>query len=854
MRERIAYISSRLPSVSETFVYREVRALRERGWDVHVVALRGDDEPLHRGLADLCLGRIVLLGSGVWRSLLSGLVESIGHPLRTLVTLALAVRDCLMPGEVTPFAERAKTLLRALMGICLAGRLRTRQVRHLHCHFAHAPTSVGMYAARQLGIPFSFTGHANDIFQRRTLLKLKLARAAGVACISHWHKDFYRRECPSGNYHLVRCGVDTQDWAYRDADQALGTPIRLFTVCRLVRKKGVDLLIRALASMEQTSGPPWDLTVIGDGSERKTLEALAASLGCSGDITWLGSLDNSEVRSRLRRADIFVLPCRVDSAGDRDGIPVVLMEAMAMGIPVITGDIESLRELVQHEETGLVVDAEDPEALAEAIRQMAGNVSLRRKLAERAREVVESEFDADVNIDRLERMFASGHAADEPLRLAYLNTAYPSLSHTFIEREIRAVRKEGITIQPFSLRRATEADLLTEEHRVAAAETCVLQDSLWRLLAVAAWGGLLAPLRAIRVFAAAPLLQSNGPWSWLRAMAYAVQAIRLTREMDRRGIAHVHVHMANNGAAVAALACIFDRSKSYSLSIHGSAEFYQIRAWRLVAKVQMARFVRCISRFCKSQIMIWTEPAYWHRLPIVHCGVDIPRAPATSRISSGGPLRIITIGRMEPIKGYPVLLDACRVLTACGIDWTLTMVGGGVIVPLLEAAVLRHHLSHKVEFTGPLGQGEVQRRLEASDVMVVSSFMEGIPVVLMEAMAQGVIVVATAVGGIFELIEHGRNGFLVRPNDPEALAATLAEVVRRRSELAEVAANARHTVELEFNQHRTGQEMAALFRKYLSYGSSVPGHSTGDGSISLPEVSVGTMPEDDCAPCPENIA
>ncbi len=206
-----------VPGASETFVYREVRALRERGWTVHAVTLNDPAEPGQAAFVDLERGLLRVYGTAKGATLAAAGAEAFLHPLRSLGTLLLAAADATFPGEKASLGDRVKGIAQAIAGIGLARRLRKHGVRHLHSHFAHAPASVGMYAAWQAAIPFSFTGHANDLFQRRALLRRKLSRAAFVACISEWHRTFYRALAPEGEaepgkYPVIRCGVDISAW------------------------------------------------------------------------------------------------------------------------------------------------------------------------------------------------------------------------------------------------------------------------------------------------------------------------------------------------------------------------------------------------------------------------------------------------------------------------------------------------------------------------------------------------------------------------------------------------------------------------------------------------------------------
>ncbi len=396
----IAFVAGTFPAVSETFVYREIRELRQRGWNVEAVSLHDSADMSMPGMEDFQRGRVIVYGSGLWQTVGGGFRELFEHPLRTIRTLFIAAADAISPGEPTHWKVRLKLLAQAVAGIGLAGRLRVGGTRHLHCHFAHSPASVGMYAAIQLGCPFSFTGHANDLFQRRELLKRKLERAAFVACISHWHRAMYRNIAPADDtiYGIVRCGVDVKSWS--PAQPIASSGLHLLTVARLVEKKGIDSLIRAVAAHDK-----WRLTIAGDGPQRYELQQLVQNSSAIDRIEFLGTVSNQKVRELLQSADIFVLPCRRDSSGDQDGIPVALMEAMSCGVPVISGDLPSIRELITNGTTGLLVNSpSDPLILAGAIQQLADDPKLRANMGAAGRADVELEFALDANVTRLERL------------------------------------------------------------------------------------------------------------------------------------------------------------------------------------------------------------------------------------------------------------------------------------------------------------------------------------------------------------------------------------------------------------------------------------------------------------------
>jgi colanic acid/amylovoran biosynthesis glycosyltransferase len=392
----IAYISAQFPLRSETFVYREVRELRRRGWGVVCVTLNPPVD-IPEGAEDLIDKRITVYRDK-WFLDNDANIEYAGRFKHSLVTQCRAFKDMILPGECTGLSTRAKFGAQWRGGLLLAAELRRRNVSHIHCHFAHAPASVGMYAAMQLNIPFSFTGHANDLFQRRALLKRKLQRAQFVSCISLEHRALYNTiyPRPDNEYPVIRCGVDIKQ--FTTANRVKSHAPQVLTVCRLVEKKGVDTLVHAF---NQFNHPTAELLIAGDGPQRNALEAMVDS-GLRGRVRFLGAISNDRVRELIQSCDVFALPCRVDRNGDKDGIPVVLIEAMACGVPVIAGDLPAIRELVINHHTGLLVNATHAEPTRDALHELFNNTETARALGAAGQTHVADEFSLQNNVDRLE--------------------------------------------------------------------------------------------------------------------------------------------------------------------------------------------------------------------------------------------------------------------------------------------------------------------------------------------------------------------------------------------------------------------------------------------------------------------
>lgn len=400
------------------------------------------------------------------------------------------------------------------------------------------------------------------------------------------------------------------------------------------------------------------------------------------------------------------------------------------------------------------------------------------------------------------------------MTIAYLNSEYPSLSHTFIEREIRGLRERGFEIRTFSVRAATGQGRIGSANRAAAEETVVLQAGWGTLLRELLAGAAQSPLGLLRALAASQRLSPPGIGYRLRHAAYVVQGVRLARSLGEAGIRHVHVHMANNGAAIAMMACAFDPRLRYSLSIHGSAEFFHVDTWTLKEKAEGAAFVRCISEFCRAQVMAWTDPEAWSRFHIVRCGID-PATYSPRPMERSGPLRILTVGRLHPIKGYDVLLDACGRLKREGVEFEVEMIGDGPMRARLESQIARLKLAGCVRLVGAVDQDRIGEHYDRADIMVISSFMEGVPVVLMEAMAKELGVVSTRVGGVPELVDDGTSGFLVAPGSSAALADGIRRYAVDRSLCRAHGKTGRGRIIGEYSVGGTADGMANLFARYL---------------------------------------
>ena len=369
--------------------------------------------------------------------------------------------------------------------------------------------------------------------------------------------------------------------------------------------------------------------------------------------------------------------------------------------------------------------------------------------------------------------------------LAYLVSRYPAISHTFILREIAHLRTLGHNIQTVSINAPDrERDVMDSTERKEAEQTyCVKHHGVLGAAGALAYWSLHAP------FALARTLWASRYFGNLKGLAYAMEAAMVARWMQQNALAHLHVHFGNAGASVGLLVKTLTACH-LSYTIHGPDEFDDVAGQQLPLKMRAADVVVCISQFARSQLMRISSPSDWPKFTVCRLGVAADLFKSAPRPGTVEVPQVVSIGRLTPAKGQVLLIQACAQLRDHGVPFHLTMVGDGPDRSRVEAAVQEHHLQSWVSLTGSLTQDGVRKTLAEADVFVLPSLAEGIPVVLMEAMASHVPCISTPVNGIPELIEHRRTGLLAMPGDVGSLVEQLTALCTQpklRHDLAQAA-------------------------------------------------------------------
>jgi colanic acid/amylovoran biosynthesis glycosyltransferase len=399
--------------------------------------------------------------------------------------------------------------------------------------------------------------------------------------------------------------------------------------------------------------------------------------------------------------------------------------------------------------------------------------------------------------------------------IAYLCNRYPAISNTFILQEVTALRKLGVPIETISVRPPRAGDLLASVDREEHARThYLLPPRIGELLQAHLWALLSRPRRYLQTLLLAWRLSAQGARARVWQLLYFAEAVMVWHYCRRRGVRHLHAHFAYVASDDALLAAHLG-GWSWSFSMHGPPEFYDVRGTRLAAKVERADAVICISDFCRSQLMSFVDEAHWAKLHVIRCGIfteryarRVPRLASSSRA-----INVLTVARLVPVKGHAVLLDAIAALTARGIDVTATWIGDGPERDALLQRARRLGVERRVRMLGAVGQDDIRSEYEAADIFCLPSFAEGLPVVLIEAMAMELPVVATQVMGVPELVEHGVSGLLVAPARPDLLADALELLIDAPDERASMGATGRAKVLADHDAARSGCALRSVYRE-----------------------------------------
>lgn len=402
--------------------------------------------------------------------------------------------------------------------------------------------------------------------------------------------------------------------------------------------------------------------------------------------------------------------------------------------------------------------------------------------------------------------------------IAYLVNQYPKVSHSFVRREVAAVETCGLKVARFSIR-SCESELVDGADK--------LEQELTKVILGIGVQGLVLALLRVAVTKPAKFLEAlrltfKVGWRSERGiilhLAYLAEACAVLNWFAEQQIAHVHAHFGTNSTTVAML-CRVLGGPTYSFTVHGPEEFDKATILSLEEKIKRSTFVAAVSSFGKSQLFRWCDRTFWSKIHVIHCGVDaaflvhphvpIPAAP-----------RLVCIGRLSEQKGHLLLLEAAHLLAVTGLEFKLVFVGDGPLRSEIEQQIAQLKLQNHIEITGWASSDEVREQLLASRAMVLPSFAEGLPVVIMESLALNRPVISTYVAGIPELVEPGVCGWLVPPGSAEILAVAMRAALEAPLEkLEEMGKAGAQRVAQQHNVDLEAKKLVALFQASIEQKS-----------------------------------
>lgn len=408
---RVGYVVKRYPRYSETFIVREILAHEKAGMAVEIFTLRPSNDGHFQELIARVRARVNYLyfpSEGLLPENLASATLPASHLWKAFGD-ASEILSGLWPALGELRNDEARDIYQAVR---LACEVRQKGIHHLHAPFASDAATVARLAARLAGVTYSLTARAKDIFHesvRDDDLRKKFRDASGVITISEYHLDHLRSTYGLPESHLQRIynGLDLEEFPYTSP---LDRQPLIVAVGRLVEKKGFDDLVVACGLLASRD-VPFRCRIIGAGKLKADLRRRIDDLGLSDRVKLVGPLPQSEVIREMQAASVVAVPCIVGADGDRDGLPNVIQESLALGTPVVSTDVTGIPEVVRDGVTGLQVPQNDPPALAAALERLLGDAPLRVRLAKEARRLIEAEFDISRNSARRRALFRASSNA-----------------------------------------------------------------------------------------------------------------------------------------------------------------------------------------------------------------------------------------------------------------------------------------------------------------------------------------------------------------------------------------------------------------------------------------------------------
>lgn len=770
---RVLYLVSLFPCWSETFIVREIHALMRQGVDVRILSLKPHSEPMVQPDAQVLLDRTLYSPTSLAGSLKAALPQVLGHPVRSVRELAPLVRSLWRKP-----AELVKSVVSWWRTLALVGVVKQFDPQHLHAHWATYPSSAARILAGRIGRTWSFTGHAHDIFVHDQDLAGKLNQADFSVTISEYNRRQLSARMEASHRDqlaVIHCGVLPADLPYvgdgREAAYIVG-------VGRLDPIKGFVHLVEACRLLK-AQGTAFSCDIIGDGPLRESLQQAIDDAGLSQQVRLTGALPQQEVRTRINRATLFVLPSVLLADGNADGIPVALMEAMACGAAAISTRVSGIPELIHHEKNGLLVEPGDAAALAGAITRLLDDTALRTRLAQAARTTIVQDFDADIEAGKLLAHIRQVQSPSSGPRRVMLMTD---------EMEVGG-----------SQRQIVQLALGLKERGIACCVLYFIKPSF-----------LVEQLEAAGIETIRVNKQSRVDPGFVRNLRRAIA-------QWAPDVVHCYSFTAELWGAIACRLLPARVRPVLVSSVRGTYEWYGRNQWR------MKRWVSSQSASIISNSHEGAEYAarqmHWpmSHFQVVHNGVSVPEPEAVRVTALRDQYRqdgrydtlLLFVGRLVEHKNLPRLLEAFADVVRQRPRTRLLLAGSGPLHDGLAEKIRQLGLEAQALLLGE--QSEVPALMKAADLVVLPSLREGLSNVVLEAMALGRAVLSTPVGGIGQAITSGTHGVLVEPTDTGALTAAMLSLIDDPALRERLGRAGQHKVLEKYSPHAM---VSAMLKEY----------------------------------------
>jgi glycosyltransferase involved in cell wall biosynthesis len=401
----LGYVLKGYPRISETFISNEILLLEKLGFKIHIFSMRQPREDFCHDSVKEIKAKVDYLPDSILGYLpqlfYHNLLLAFKKPLPYLKSITVAFRRFLR----TRKSATIKHLLQA--GYIVHHLLPDKSIAHIHAHFAHSPASVAMFTNQLCGIPFSFTAHAKDIYTSNKIqLSEKMSLASFIVTCTEYNRRYLQKLSreKKDQIHRIYHGIDLQLFSCDSSHKKYSPPYKILTIARLTPKKGLITVLKALRILTDM-GFLINHTLIGDGDDRDEIVSFIEKNKMDKICRWIGSQPHNVVLEQYRDADLFILGCEIAENGDRDGIPNVFLESMAMGVPIVATEVSAIPEAIENEKTGLLVPPGRPEEAAKAMARLLSEAELRNRIIIQARNVVTREFDNKALIYDLAALF-----------------------------------------------------------------------------------------------------------------------------------------------------------------------------------------------------------------------------------------------------------------------------------------------------------------------------------------------------------------------------------------------------------------------------------------------------------------